>query len=254
MRMRILVLGGTAEASALARALATRADLDAILSFAGRTKIPDGWPIRTRVGGFGGVEGLAAYLRSERIDAVVDATHPFATRISHNAQAACASTGTPIIVLTRPAWRREANDRWISVPALTEAPTALGEVRKRVFLTIGRLELAAFETAPQHHYLVRSIEPLDPRPRLPHLHFIAARGPFDVAAERALMQSENIEILVTKNSGAPATFAKIEAARQLDLPVVMIDRPAQADAPAVRDPSEVLAWIDRLQPAPVPAR
>jgi precorrin-6A/cobalt-precorrin-6A reductase len=252
--MRILVLGGTGEAGALARELAARPDLDAILSFAGRTKIPDGWPISTRVGGFGGIEGLVAYLRAERIDAVVDATHPFAARISRNAQAACASTGTPIIVLTRPAWLREANDRWICVPTLAAAPAALGPARKRVFLTIGRLELAVFEAAPQHHYLVRSIEPLDPPPRLPHFHFIAARGPFDVAAERALMQSENIDILVTKNSGAPATFAKIEAARQLGLAVVMIDRPEQSSATAVYDPSDVLAWIDRPRHARLPAK
>jgi precorrin-6A/cobalt-precorrin-6A reductase len=245
--MRILVLGGTGEASALARALAARPDLDAILSFAGRTKIPEGWPIRIRVGGFGGVEGLEHYLREENIEALVDATHPFAARISRNAQAACSAVGTPIMILTRPAWRREAGDRWIFVCDMTEAAAALGGEPKRVFLTIGRLEIAAFEAAPQHRYLVRSIEPLDPPPRLPHLHFIAARGPFDVAAELALMQNEKIDILVTKNSGAPATFAKIEAARQLGLPVVMIERPQQPDAPAVHDPAEVLAWIDRLR-------
>lgn len=158
------------------------------------------------------------------------------------------------MILTRPAWQREAGDRWIFVADMTEAAAALGHERKRVFLTIGRLEIAAFEAAPQHHYLVRSIEPLDPLPRLPHFQFIAARGPFDVAAEASLMQSEKIDILVTKNSGAPATFAKIEAARQLGLPVVMIERPEQPDAPAVHDPADVLAWIDRLRREPVRVR
>ncbi len=252
--MRILVLGGTGEASALARALAARPDLDAILSFAGRTKIPEGWPIRIRIGGFGGIEGLAQYMREERIEALVDATHPFAARISRNAQAACAQIGAPIMILTRPAWRREVGDRWIFVFDMPEAAAALGGEPKRVFLTIGRLELAAFEAAPHHHYLVRSIEPLDPLPRLPHLQFIAARGPFDVAAELALIQNEKIDILVTKNSGAPATFAKIEAARQLGLPVVMIERPEQPDAPSVHDPADVLAWIDRLRREPLQAK
>jgi len=244
--MRILVLGGTGEASALARALAARADLDAVLSFAGRTTIPQVWPIRIRIGGFGGVEGLAAYLRDEKIDAVVDATHPFAAQMSRHAQGACAKAGTPIAVLTRPAWCPQPHDRWISVAGMNEAAAALGSTPKRVFLTVGRLQLAAFEAGPQHHYLVRSIEPMDPPPRLPHLTFIAGRGPFDVAAELALMQSEAIDILVTKNSGAPATYAKIEAARELGLAVVMIERPVQAEGSVFHDPADVLAWLDCL--------
>jgi precorrin-6A/cobalt-precorrin-6A reductase len=244
--MRILVLGGTGEASALAQMLGRRSDLDAILSFAGRTTIPDGWPIRIRIGGFGGVAGLAHYLRSEKIDALIDATHPFAAQMSRHAQAACAKTGTPIAVLTRPAWKPEPQDHWIGVADMTEAVAALGPQPKRVFLTVGRLHIAEFEAAPQHHYLVRSIERPDLLPRLTFLKFIAGRGPFDTEAELSLIRNEGIEIIVTKNSGAPATFAKIEAARQLALPVIMIQRPQQPHTTAFYAPTEVMAWIDGL--------
>jgi precorrin-6A/cobalt-precorrin-6A reductase len=245
--MRILVLGGTGEASALAQVLGRRPDLDTILSFAGRIRIPEGWPVRTRIGGFGGIDGLVAYLRNEAIDAVVDATHPFAAQMSRHAQAACSRVGTPLVTLTRPPWRAEPQDHWMGVADMNAAAVALGALPRRVFLTVGRLHVAAFEMAPQHHYLMRSIEIPDPPPSLPHLKFIAGKGPFDVAAELALMQSEAIDILVTKNSGAPATFAKIEAARQLRLPIVMIERPQQSGMDAFYDPAEVIAWIDRLR-------
>ena len=250
--MRILILGGTGEASALARLVAQRPNLDTILSFAGRAKIPDGWPVPTRIGGFGGIDGLVTFLRNEKIDALIDATHPFAAQMSAHAQAACNETGTPLIVLTRPAWQPQAGDLWIDVADVHAAAMALGAPMRRVFLTVGRLHVAAFEAAPQHHYLLRSIEAPEPLLRLPHLTFIAGRGPFDVAAERALMRDEKIEILVTKNSGAPATYAKILAARELGLPVVMIARPKAADVPAVFDPAEALAWIDRVGAALLP--
>jgi precorrin-6A/cobalt-precorrin-6A reductase len=250
-KVRILILGGTGEASALARLIAQRPDLDAVLSFAGRAKIPDGWPVPTRIGGFGGIAGLVKFLRNEKIDAVIDATHPFAAQMSAYAQLACRESGTPIVVLTRPAWQPVPQDQWIDVADLREAAAALGSEPKRVFLTVGRLHVAAFETAPQHHYLMRSIEAPEPRPGLPHLTFIAGRGPFDVAAELALMCREKIDILVTKNSGAPATYAKILAARELRLPVVMVARPKAADVPALHDPAEVLAWIDGVGAARV---
>jgi precorrin-6A/cobalt-precorrin-6A reductase len=251
--MRILVLGGTGEASALAQLLGGRPDLDTILSFAGRIRIPQGWPVQIRIGGFGGIDGLVGYLRNEAIDAVVDATHPFAAQMSRHAQAACSRVGTPLVALTRPAWQAEPQDHWIGVADMNAAAAALGALPRRVFLTVGRLHVAVFEMAPQHHYLMRSIEMPDPPPRLPHLKFIAGKGPFDVAAELALMQSEAIDILVTKNSGAPATFAKIEAARQLRLPIVMIERPQQSGMIAFYDPAEVMAWIDRLRQGLKPA-
>jgi precorrin-6A/cobalt-precorrin-6A reductase len=250
--MRILILGGTSEASALAKAVAQRQDLAAILSFAGRTKIPENWPVAIRIGGFGGIKGLIAYLRGEAIDAVVDATHPFAAQMSAHAQKACAEIGTPLVVLTRPAWQPEPRDHWTRVADLAAAVTALGDAPKRVFLTVGRVHIGVFEAAPQHHYLVRSIEAPEELPRLPHLHFIAAKGPFDVGDELALMRGERIDVLVTKNSGAPATFAKIAAARELGLPVVMVERPKQIEAPALYDPAAVLAWIDRLHSPPHP--
>lgn len=245
--MRILILGGTGEASALARLVGQRPDLDAILSFAGRAKIPAGWPVPTRIGGFGGIDGLIDFLRNGKIDALIDATHPFAAQMSRHAQAACAATGTPIVVLTRSAWQPQSGDHWIDVADLSAGAAALGAPPKRVFLTVGRMHIAAFERAPQHHYLMRSIEAPEPSLRLPHLTFIAGRGPFDVEAELALMRDERIDVLVTKNSGAPATFAKILAARALHLPVVMIARPKAENVPPLYDPAEALAWIDRLR-------
>ena len=161
--MRVLVLGGTSEASKLASLLAGQSGISAVLSFAGRTKAPRPPEIPYRIGGFGGVEGLAAYLEAERIDVLIDATHPFAEQMSRHAAIAAAQAKIPLVVLSRPAWRPEASDRWISVADMAAAAAALGQEPKRVFLTIGRLQIEAFAAAPQHFYLVRAIEPLVPR-------------------------------------------------------------------------------------------
>jgi precorrin-6A/cobalt-precorrin-6A reductase len=248
--MHILILAGTSEASALARALAGRSDIAATLSFAGRTESPITPPIPFRVGGFGGVEGLRAYLRSERIDAVIDATHPFAAQMSRHAQAACLAEAIPIVVFTRPAWAPQAGDDWIEVERIEEAVAALGEESRRVFLTQGRLQLGAFQAAPQHIYLVRSIDVPEEVSALPRHRLILARGPFSLNDELALMREAAVEILVSKNSGGEATYAKIEAARRLRVKVVMLKRPEGGSGTAIHDLYQILSWIDAHRPAP----
>lgn len=248
--MRILILGGTGEASALVRGLLVRGLLAAerpcavTLSLAGRTSQPKAEPVPTRIGGFGGAEGLAAWLAQDRTDLVVDATHPFAARMSANAAEACARTGTPLLAIRRPAWSPVAGDRWTEVPDMATAARALGPAPRRVFLTIGRQEVGAFAAAPQHDYVVRAIEGIDLA--VPRLTAIQARGPFDEAAEAAFLAGSAIEILVSKNSGGGATYGKIAAARALGLAVVMVARPEKPDVPSVPDAGGALAWIAAL--------
>ncbi len=229
----------------MAERLAERPEFEATLSLAGRTGQPMAQPIACRIGGFGGVAGLAQWIETHGVRAVVDATHPFAERIAANAAAACALAGVPLCVLTRTPWRRGEGDNWIEVPDMAGAVGALGDAPRRVFLTVGRLSLPDFEAAPQHKYLVRTVDPPDPPPALPHLTLILDRGPFDAAAEAELMRAHKIQILVTKNSGGSATYGKIEAARALELPVVMVRTPGgTAEAPRFEDPGEVLSWLD----------
>ena len=217
--------------------------MDAVLSLAGATANPAPAPIPQRIGGFGGPEGLAAYLRAERIDAVVDATHPFAARMSANAVAACRATATPLVVFTRPPWARQDGDRWIEVATMEEAVDAPGPERKTVFLTQGRLQLAAFVRAPQHRYIVRAIDPPAEAEALVDCRLILARGPFALHDELALMRDEKVETLVTKNSGGRATYPKIEAARMLGVEVVIVKRPKPPDAETLHDLDAVMAWI-----------
>jgi precorrin-6A/cobalt-precorrin-6A reductase len=249
--MRVLILGGTTEASMLARRLAQRDDIDPILSFAGRTENPVPPPIPFRTGGFGGADGLHDFLIADRIRAVVDATHPFAARMSENAASACRRAGIALVAFTRPAWDRQDGDRWISAEDTEAAVAALGDPPRRVFLTHGRQQLAAFARAPQHSYLVRSIErPVDII-ALPRHRLILARGPFLAADEVRLMRDQRIEILVTKNSGGVSTYGKIEAARALEIPVVMIQRPPTAGGvEALFAVGDVMAWLGTHREAP----
>jgi precorrin-6A/cobalt-precorrin-6A reductase len=196
-----------------------------------------------RVGGFGGAEGLARWLEEERIAAVVDATHPFAVRISANAADACARLGTAIATLVRPPWRRQAGDDWRCVASVAEAVAAVGPEPARVFLAIGRQEVGAFTRAPRHSYLARTIDlPEAPQPGT-DIRFIRAAGPFNRDAEIALFKAERIEVVVAKNSGGTATYAKIEAARALGLPVVMVARPAKPGGEPLADAPAALAWL-----------
>lgn len=251
--MRLLILGGTTEASALAAAVARRPDIAPILSLAGRTENPRPAPIPSRIGGFGGIDGLATYLGEQRIDAIVDATHPFAGRISAHAIEAAARIGVPLAVFTRPPWSPGAGDDWNRVPDLDAAALALGPAPATVLLTSGRLGLAAFRAAPQHRYIVRSIDPPARQDCPPRCEIVLARPPFDVADETALLRRHGIEILVTKNSGGEAGAAKLRAARALRLPVVMVERPDPgAGATCFIEIGAVLDWIDGHGRTPAP--
>ncbi|WP_114945857.1 cobalt-precorrin-6A reductase [Microvirga calopogonii] len=243
--MRILILGGTTEASALAARLAGRSDISPLLSMAGRTSDPRPMPIPTRIGGFGGVTGLADFLRQERIEAVIDATHPFAAVMSRNAAEACAQARVPLLALRRPAWMPQAGDHWIDVPSMEAAVQALGEAARRVFLTVGRLELAPFTAAPQHTYLVRTIESIGDALPVPDVIAIQDRAPFHEDSERMLMERERVDVVVTKNSGGAATYPKIAAARSLGLPVVVVARPEKP--PGIEEVASADAALDWLQ-------
>lgn len=241
---RILILGGTTEARELAEHLAARADLEIIVSLAGRTKSPAPQPAPIRSGGFGGAAGLADYLRNEGIDALIDATHPYANIISGSAASAARQAGVPLVALRRPPWRAVAGDRWIQAADVADAVRLLGDRPRRVFVTLGRTELAALASAPQHFYLIRSVDAVEPPLPLPHVNYVTNRGPFSEAADRALMRAHEIDAVVAKNSGGSASYGKIAAARALALDVIMLRRPVPPDAPAVETVQNALAWLD----------
>ncbi len=238
----ILILGGTTEAAALARLLAERPGIEAMISLAGRTQNPAARPIAHRIGGFGGVEGLCSFLHEHRVTALVDATHPFAERMSANAAEAARLAGVPLLALRRPAWRAEPGDQWTEVADADAAVAALGAEPRRVFLTTGRLELPAFLAAPRHFYLVRSVDAPEAMP--PRAKLILARGPFAEEDELALMRDERMDVVVTKNSGGTATYGKIAAARRLGLPVILLRRPEVAEVETVTTADEAMAWIE----------
>lgn len=237
----VLILGGTGEARELARRLVGQ-ELRVTLSLAGRTASPLPQAGDVRTGGFGGAEGLAAWLRGNHVGALVDATHPFAARISANADAAARQAGVPLVALERPPWTAVAGDRWLSAGSAAEAAALLGEARKRVFLAIGRQELAPFRAFPQHAYLVRSVDPVADDV-LPGARFVLDRGPFEQAAERRLLEEHGIEVVVAKNSGGDATYAKIAAAREKRIPVVMIGRPRGPRAGAAAGVDEAFRLV-----------
>ena len=241
--MNVLILGGTTEASALARLLAPDARFQATLSLAGRTRNPLPQPVPCRVGGFGGADGLAAYLRENRVGALIDATHPFASQMTRNAAEAARQVGTPLVAIVRPAWQAQPGDRWQIVPDMDSAARALGPAPRRVFLTVGQKDLAPFVSKPQHRYLVRSVEP--PAAPPPRAVVISARGPFEEDGERRLLQEHGIEVLVTKNAGGTATRAKLDAARALGIDVVMIARPGLPPGlDAVPTAAAAMVWLE----------
>ena len=241
---RLLILGGTTEATALAHHLSKKSPISAIISLAGRTKSPALPPIPYRIGGFGGIDGLCDYIAHEKISAIIDATHPFASIMSRNAFEACSRLDIPRLTLTRPAWRASAGDNWITVTDADAAALAIGKSPRNVFLTVGRLSLNSFTQAPQHRYVIRTIDEPDPASLPPHARLIFARGPFTVSDEQRLLETEKISVLITKNSGGTATDAKLLAARYLQIPVIMIDRPADLSGEIVHSLDEAMFWLN----------
>jgi len=239
------VLGGTTEASALALALAEQGER-ATLSYAGRVAQPKAQPITVRVGGFGGVAGLVRHLQDHGVTHLVDATHPFAAGMSAHAVEACAQAGVPMLALTREAWQPGPGDRWQSMADLPAAVTALCGPPQRVMLALGRMHLALFATQPQHHYILRLVDEPEVLPPLPYHTMIISRGPFDVAGDIALMREHRVDIVVCKNAGGSGAQAKLHAARELGLPVLMVARPPLPARHEVTQVAEVWQWLGRV--------
>jgi precorrin-6A/cobalt-precorrin-6A reductase len=242
---RLLILGGTGEAARLATQAAQLQGVEVITSLAGRTLRPVTPAGRVRIGGFGGDAGLVDYLWAQRIDLLIDATHPFAAHISFHAATAAQVCGLPHLLLVRPPWAPMAGDRWLAVESIAAAVAILPRVAQRVFLTTGRQDLAAFAPLTDLWFLMRMIDPPTPATPVPPGTLVLERGPFTLEDERELLQTYAIGVIVSKNSGGDATYAKIRAARELALPVVMIQRPPTPAGERVADVEEALAWLAR---------
>ena len=238
----VLVLGGTTEATALCRAMAD-AGIQGTISFAGRVERPVRQPLPQRIGGFGGVAGLAGALKDGGFTHLVDATHPFASQMSLNAIAASKEAGIPMLALTRAPWQPTSEDTWIRVQDIPEAVAWLNRAALRIMLAVGRMHLADFAPNPQHFYLLRLVDPPKSKLALPDTKIVVDRGPFSVEGDLALMKKHQIELVVSKNSGGTGASAKLLAARQLGLPVLMIDRPAMPDRPVAHSVQAVLDWL-----------
>ncbi|SFO59407.1 precorrin-6A/cobalt-precorrin-6A reductase [Actinomadura madurae] len=236
---RVLILGGTAEARALAASLT---DVHVVSSLAGRVSDPRLPVGEVHIGGFGGAEGLAAWLREHRIDRLVDATHPFAERMSASAARASEMTGVPLLALRRPGWHEEDGDDWRRVPSLADAARALAD-DARVFLTTGRRGIPVFAARADAWFLARSVDP--PEPPVPsNVHVLLARGPYTVDGERALIREHRLNVLVTKDSGGAMTRAKLTAAREAGIPVLMVDRPPlPAGVRTADDVAAAAVWV-----------
>lgn len=226
----------------MARVLAD-AGMRAVFSYAGRTHDPVSQPLPQRVGGFGGVAGLKDYLRTGAITHVIDATHPFAAQMSRNAHAACTACGTPLVRLERPPWTPEPTDTWQIVPSMDALPPALPDTPARVFLAIGKQNLDLFACKPQHHYLLRLVDPPHEPIPLPHHTVTLARGPFDVAGDTALLQQHKITHIVAKNAGGTGAAAKLIAARNLGLAVILAQRPVLPVVPTANSTEDVMRWL-----------
>ena len=240
MTGRVLLLGGTGEARRLAQRLVDDG-VPVLTSLAGRVADPLLPPGDVRIGGFGGAAGLAAWLGEHPVAAVVDATHPFAAGMTANAAEAALTTGVPLLRLQRPGWTPTAGDDWRWVDSLSGAAAAV-EGSRHVFLTTGRQGLAAF-AGVTGHCVVRSVDPPDP-PLPARTTVVLARGPFTVEEERALMAGHAIDVVVTKDSGGHMTEAKLTAARELGIPVVLVRRPPLPRGVAVvATVEEARSWL-----------
>ena len=244
MPERLLLLGGTREAVELAAALAGEARVETTYSLAGRTRRPAPVPAPVRTGGFGGPEGLAAYLREARVDLVIDATHPYAETMSLHAAIACERVSVPRLVLHRSPWAPEPRERWLEVPDPETAARTLPGLGRKGLLAIGSRGLEPFLETPGASFVVRAVEPpaiaLDPA----RFEVVLARGPFDFDSECRLLESRAIDVVVSKNSGGTAARPKLEAARMLGLPVVMIARPPPPPGERVETVAAAKAWVE----------
>ncbi|WP_406142226.1 cobalt-precorrin-6A reductase [Streptomyces sp. NBC_01089] len=242
--MHVLILGGTTEARRIAAELHPGARVTS--SLAGRVARPVPPPGEIRIGGFGGAGGLAQWLREHEVDALIDATHPFAGTISFNAASAAATAHVPLLAVRRPGWVAGDGDDWHQAGSLEEAAALLPALGQRIFLTTGRMGLAAFAALDQLWFLVRSVDaPHPPCPR--RMETLLDRGPFALEGERALLRDHRIDVLVTKDSGGPATAAKLTAAREAGLPVVVVRRPAVPEGVRVAGtPEEAVRWVRDL--------
>jgi precorrin-6A/cobalt-precorrin-6A reductase len=242
--MTVLVLGGTAEARALAAELTDRG-VRVVSSLAGRVANPRLPVGEVRIGGFGGPDGLARWLSEHDVDAVVDATHPFAERIGASAAEGTESAGIPLLRLQRPGWQAGPGDEWHWVGSLDEAATKITELGERIFLTSGRQGLAAFASCTDLWFLARCVDPPEP-PLPPKLEVLLDRGPYNVPGEAALLREHRIDVLVTKDSGGTMTTAKLVAARMRGIPVVVIRRPSRPAASTVEDVPAAVQWVSAM--------
>lgn len=230
--------------------LAARPEICATLSLAGRTQYPVLPDIAYRIGGFGGVRGLVEWIRAHNVTALIDATHPFARVMPFHAAAAASEAAIPLLALSRPGWQAAEGDQWHFVASHKDAISDIGSAPRSIFLTVGRLEMAAYGVAPQHRYLVRTVDPVEQK-CLPNAVWLNARGPFALENERALLQQHAVEYVITKDSGGEATRAKLLAARQLQLPVILIRRPAKPEVVRVNSAQEAMEWIAQVHEMPL---
>jgi precorrin-6A/cobalt-precorrin-6A reductase len=243
---KVLILGGTGEAFALAQRLAEVPEITVVTSLAGRTRDPKMPTGEVRIGGFGGSEGLVAYMRENAVSLLINATHPFADKISENALAAHEASSVPLLRLLRAAWQKQPHDTWIAAANVARAAGICRWLGKRVLLSVGSQEIAAFANLPRAHFFVRMVDPPEAPLPLVSAEAIVAKGPFALLDERRLLLENQIDLIVTKNSGGEATFAKIAAARELSIPVVMIDRPEIALHPGsetVDTVEKAVGWV-----------
>ena len=242
---KVLILGGTGDAVKLATKLATIPEIEVISSLAGRTKKPAALVGQVRIGGFGGAEGLANYLQGNAIDLLIDATHPCAGQITMNGAIAAKIVNIPHLMLVRPQWEKVAGDHWLEVETVEAAAEAIPESVKRVFITSGRQQLEPFlqrsHIYPDTWYLMRSIDP--PDLTLPNSQLLLDRGPFNLEQERQLLREYQIQAIVSKNSGGDATYAKIVAARELGIPIIMVQRPQMPEGDKVTSIQQAIAWL-----------
>jgi precorrin-6A/cobalt-precorrin-6A reductase len=242
MTKKLLILGGTGDALGLAERVQRMPGITVISSLAGRTQQPVLPVGQIRTGGFGGEQGLVDYLRSNQIDFLIDATHPFARQISENAAGAALACEMPFLVLARSAWSATPDDHWLEVADHQAAADLLPQLGQRIFLTIGRQELGFYAHLQDLWFLMRSIDPPD-LPAIPPGEMLLAKGPFDLDSERELLLKYQIQAIVSKNSGGEATYAKILAARALGLPVVMIQRSKTPAGERVDNLKGAIEWL-----------